>query len=137
MKQLLPKLTECLKDYHPYASRIPVDPFSSISPKIQDNDDSIISHQYLWPRVGQFLEPEDVIVTETGTANFGILDVPLPHGVKLISQILWGSIGWSVGATLGAAFAARDVGKKRVILFVGEGSLCVSRPLPRKLLTLP
>jgi len=28
-----------------------------------------------------------------------------------------------VGATLGAAFAAREVGKKRVILFVGEGSL--------------
>lgn len=137
MKQLLPKLTEILKDYHPYASKIPVDPFSSISPKIQDNDDSIITHQYLWPRVGQFLEPEDIIVTETGTANFGILDVPLPHGAKLINQILWGSIGWSVGATLGAAFAAREVGKKRVILFVGEGSLCVFRPLPLKLLTLP
>jgi len=137
MKQLLPKLTECLKGYHPHASKIPVDPFGSISPQTQDDDDPIISHRYLWPRVGQFLEPQDVIVTETGTANFGILDVPLPHGAKLISQILWGSIGWSVGATLGAAFAAREVGKKRVILFVGEGSLCVSRPLPRKLLMLP
>ncbi|KAL9711063.1 hypothetical protein Ac2012v2_005602 [Leucoagaricus gongylophorus] len=123
MKQLLPKLTERLQHWYPHVSGIPVDPFSSITPKGQDNDEPTISHGYLWPRVGQFFEPQDVIVTETGTANFGILDIPLPHGAKLISQILWGSIGWSVGATLGAAFAAREVGKKRVILFVGEGSL--------------
>jgi pyruvate decarboxylase len=36
------------------------------------------------------------------------------------------SIGYSVGATLGAALAARELpdgGERRVILFVGEGSL--------------
>ena len=32
-----------------------------------------------------------------GTSNFGILDVPLPTGAILVNQILWGSIGWSVG----------------------------------------
>ena len=32
-----------------------------------------------------------------GTSNFGIADVPLPEDSVLINQILWGSIGWSVG----------------------------------------
>ncbi len=79
--------------------------------------------------------------------SFGILDSKLPKGSTLISQgmapivffvcvgegelllrylhsciVLWGSIGWSVGACLGAALAAREQGR-RTILFVGEGSL--------------
>ena len=75
-----------------------------------------------------------------GTSNFGILDVPLPTGAILVNQILWGSIGWSVGKSfrllsfdsvfdinvgscLGAALAARDLGLPRVVLFVGDGSL--------------
>ena len=49
--------------------------------------------------------------------------MPLPPQSVLVSQILWGSIGWSVGSCLGAALAARDVGLNRVILFVGDGSL--------------
>lgn len=28
------------------------------------------------------------------------MDVPLPSDVTLVSQILWGSIGWSVGELL-------------------------------------
>jgi pyruvate decarboxylase len=37
-------------------------------------------------------------------------------------QMQYGSIGWSVGATLGYAQAAKD---KRVIAFVGDGSFQV------------
>ncbi len=40
-----------------------------------------------------------------------------------VSQILWGSIGWTVGSTLGAAYAAQDRDLGRTILFVGDGSL--------------
>lgn len=38
-------------------------------------------------------------------------------------QMQYGSIGWSVGATLGYAQAARD---KRVIACIGDGSFQVS-----------
>jgi pyruvate decarboxylase len=102
------------------ASKIQLPAFVNQVPK---EDGHVISHSWLWPRLGYFFQPKDVIVTETGTANFGILDVPLPGGATLVSQILWGSIGWSVGSCLGAALAARDVGMQRVILFVGDGSL--------------
>ncbi|CEJ62147.1 hypothetical protein PMG11_10655 [Penicillium brasilianum] len=42
----------------------------------------------------------------------------------LISQYLWGSIGYTVGACQGAAQAVRDCfgNQKRTILFIGDGS---------------
>ena len=41
-----------------------------------------------------------------------------------MAQILWGAIGWSVGACLGAALAAKETGEeRRTVLFVGDGSL--------------
>jgi TPP-dependent 2-oxoacid decarboxylase len=39
-------------------------------------------------------------------------------------QMQYGSIGWSVGATLGYAQAAKD---KRVISFIGDGSFQVPK----------
>jgi len=92
----------------------------------QKDSSSIITHEWLWPTMGTFFKPKDVIVTETGTSNFGILDSKFPEDVIAISQVLWGSIGYSVGAVLGAALAARELpdgAERRVILFVGEGSL--------------
>nr|GAT60368.1 pyruvate decarboxylase [Mycena chlorophos] len=117
MKELLPQLTSRLQ---PAKKLFPVPPFTAVLP--QENND-IISQAYFWPRVGQFFKPQDVIVAETGTSSFGVLDVPFPDKSVFLSQILWGSIGWTTGATLGAAFAAQDVGLGRTILFIGDGSL--------------
>ncbi|KAG6012419.1 hypothetical protein E4U43_007804 [Claviceps pusilla] len=92
---------------------------------IQNNHDGAptITQAWFWPRVGNFLRQDDIVVTETGTANFGIWDTKFPTGVTALSQILWGSIGWSVGACQGAALAAKDMGcDRRTILFVGDGS---------------
>lgn len=82
-----------------------------------------ITQAMLWPTVGEFFEENDIVVTETGTSNFGIWETKFPPGVTALSQVLWGSIGWSVGACQGAALAAVDAGgKRRTILFVGDGS---------------
>lgn len=78
-----------------------------------------------WPLWTSFFREGDVIVTETGTSNFGILDVRLPDGATLVSQVLYGSIGWATGATLGAAMAAQQQGR-RCILFTGDGSMWAS-----------
>lgn len=83
----------------------------------------IITQAMIWPAIGDFLQENDIVVTETGTANFGIWETKFPPGVTALSQVLWGSIGWSVGACQGAALAAVDAGgKRRTILFVGDGS---------------
>lgn len=94
--------------------------------KVTENEDksNIITQKWIWPTVGQkLLKENDIVITETGTANFGIWETKFPAGVTAISQVLWGSIGYSVGALQGACLAARDAGMdRRTILFVGDGS---------------
>ncbi|KAF4121555.1 pyruvate decarboxylase [Geosmithia morbida] len=95
---------------------------SNEASKYRDSSD-VITQAWLWPRVGEFLRENDVVVTETGTSSFGIWDTKFPPGVTCLTQVLWGSIGWSVGACQGAALAVKDLGAdRRTILFVGDGS---------------
>ncbi|CAJ2508582.1 Uu.00g136080.m01.CDS01 [Anthostomella pinea] len=85
---------------------------------------SPILQSWFWPHVNTFLKENDIVVTETGTANFGIWDTRFPPGVTALNQTLWGSIGWAVGACQGAALGAKDAEQdRRTILFEGDGSL--------------
>lgn len=105
--------------------KLPQQTIPEVINEVEKNDDGTqtITQGWFWPRVGEFMIEKDVIITETGTANFGIWDTKFPAGVTALSQVLWGSIGWSVGAAQGAALAAKDAGNgRRTILFVGDGS---------------
>lgn len=84
--------------------------------------ESTITHAWLWPKLGQWLQENDIVITETGTSNFGIWETRFPAGVTAISQVLWGSIGYATGSCQGAALAAKEKGIKRTILFTGDGS---------------
>lgn len=96
---------------------------NEIAKEDQDPKNQVITHAWLWPRVGQWLVPNDIVITETGTSSFGIWETRFPKGVTALSQVLWGSIGYSVGACQGAALAAKETGgDRRTILFVGDGS---------------
>src|SRR5579871_5490858 len=67
-----------------------------------------------------------IVADRSGTSGFGILEATFPEDVIGISQVLWGSIGYATGSTLGAALGARDLedcSNRRTILFTGEGSL--------------
>ncbi|KAL6452872.1 PDC11 Pyruvate decarboxylase [Candida maltosa Xu316] len=86
--------------------------------------DHIITQSWLWSNLGGWLREGDVIITETGTSSFGIVQTKFPKNAVGISQVLWGSIGYSVGSAAGAVIAAEEVDpSRRVILFVGDGSL--------------
>lgn len=51
-------------------------------------------------------------------------DAILPPNISYITQTFWSSIGYTVGACLGACVAAKELKKGgKVILLVGEGSL--------------
>lgn len=95
--------------------------------EVKADSKGVITQAWFWPRISKFLQDGDVIVTETGTSNFGIWDTRFPPNATALSQVLWGSIGWSVGATQGAALAVKDMQAetktpRRTILFVGDGS---------------
>ena len=97
---------------------------NAIPKDVQNSSDPTILHSWLWPRLGQWLEPNDVILTETGTSNFGIWETRFPKDVTAISQVLWGSIGYATGSCQGAALAVKELPKKfnRTILWTGDGS---------------
>ncbi|MDZ8183237.1 MAG: alpha-keto acid decarboxylase family protein [Nostoc sp. ChiSLP02] len=78
-----------------------------------------ITQEYFWRRFAHFLQEDDIIVAETGTCLFGASVVPLPKAATFIGQVLWGSIGYSVGSLLGCCVAAPQ---RRSILVVGDGS---------------
>lgn len=75
-------------------------------------------------RISTYLKPGDLIVTETGTAQFGFNMTTMPHGAKLWTQAVYGSIGYAAGAAIGGSIAAKEMGTyKRIVLITGEGSL--------------
>ncbi|MCJ1476826.1 Pyruvate decarboxylase 1 [Lambiella insularis] len=85
--------------------------------------EGVITHDYLWNKLSSWLKPNDILLTETGTAYLGVWDTVFPSYVTLISQILWSSIGYALPAAQGAAVAASEIDKtRRVILFEGDGS---------------
>lgn len=92
----------------------------------EDDTSATITQKWFWPRIGHFLKENDIVITETGTANFGIWETRFPANVTAISQVLWGSIGYATGSCQGAALAAKELGekgtKRRTILFTGDGS---------------
>jgi pyruvate decarboxylase len=73
-------------------------------------------------------KPGDIVIGESGTAQFGFSDAHFAPGVQYITQIYFGSIGYSVPAALGAAVAQAESESEsgrpgRIILVVGDGSL--------------
>lgn len=121
MRGVLQKLTSKVEP-----PKLTAAPSPAVENEVAANDDGsqTITQAWFWPRAGEYLQAGDVVVTETGTANFGIWETKFPAGVTALNQNLWGSIGWSVGACQGAALAARDAGlpDRRTLLFVGDGS---------------
>ncbi|KAL3487601.1 thiamine diphosphate-binding protein [Aspergillus germanicus] len=91
-----------------------------------------ITQSWIWKRIGTMARPGDIIIGESGTAQFGFSDATFAAGVRYITQIYFGSIGYSVPACFGAAVAQGEIhnegngegGRKgRTILVVGDGSL--------------
>ncbi|KAG7192351.1 Pyruvate decarboxylase 1 [Scheffersomyces spartinae] len=86
--------------------------------------DTPITQEWLWTRVSSWFREGDIVISETGTSAFGIVQSRFPDNTLGISQVLYGSIGFTTGATLGAVMAAQEIDpNKRVILFIGDGSL--------------
>jgi indolepyruvate decarboxylase len=78
-----------------------------------------LSQAWFWPRMTDFLREGDVVIAENGTSLSGVAGMALPAGVQVISQALWGAIGYSLPATFGSLIAAPQ---RRHILFIGDGS---------------
>ncbi|CAL9751837.1 unnamed protein product [Musa acuminata subsp. burmannicoides] len=77
----------------------------------------------LFKHIQRMLSENTAVIAETGDSWFNCQKLKLPEGCGYEFQMQYGSIGWSVGATLGYAQAAKD---KRVIACIGDGSFQVT-----------
>ncbi|VAH57590.1 unnamed protein product [Triticum turgidum subsp. durum] len=73
--------------------------------------------------IQKMLSGNSAVIAETGDSWFNCQKLKLPEGCGYECQLQYGSIGWSVGATMGYAQAAKD---KRVISLIGDGSFQVT-----------
>lgn len=72
-----------------------------------------------WDAVCASIQPRDIVAADAGTSFFAIWErkVAVPH--RLLTQVLWASIGYSLPAALGAACAAPQ---GRTLVFIGDGA---------------
>ena len=66
------------------------------------------------------LDSSSVVIAETGDSWFNCMKLKLPQHAKFEVQMQYGSIGWSVGATLGYELGSTQ--PCRVISLIGDGS---------------
>lgn len=88
----------------------PPDPVDPAGPLTQD---------HLWRAVASWTTSDTTVIAEQGTSFFGMCTEPLAGGARFIAQPLWGSIGYTLPALLGAQLADRT---RRGLLLIGDGS---------------
>src|SRR6202042_1130275 len=81
--------------------------------------DHPLTQQMLWDRLCEALTAGNVVLADQGTSFYGMANHRLPKGVTFIGQPLWGSIGYTLPAALGAGVAHPD---RRTVLLIGDGA---------------
>ncbi|MEP6487775.1 alpha-keto acid decarboxylase family protein [Microcoleus vaginatus GB2-A3] len=118
MRDFLPALSKKLQ--HREAISLDIKPAKDNSKaSYQVNADAPIKQERFWQRLTNFFKEDDIVVADIGVAYFGSLLVNFPKGTTFVGQLLWASIGYSLGAVLGCAIASPQ---RRSILFIGDGS---------------
>ncbi|MBF0807328.1 alpha-keto acid decarboxylase family protein [Rothia nasimurium] len=81
--------------------------------------DEALTQDVLWRVLSSNLDEKNTVVVDMGTSFFGMATRKFPRDSRFIGMPLWGSIGYSIPALLGAAMADTD---SRGVLMVGDGS---------------
>ncbi|VEU19340.1 DEKNAAC100355 [Brettanomyces naardenensis] len=104
--------------------RLPVVAKPNISAEIENIPSCTpISETDILELLKETLRDGDTLVVETGSLLYGMADVRLPDGCKMISQPFYLSIGMGLPCSFGASIAKRELGDKgRLILVEGDGA---------------
>ncbi|KAK1589308.1 hypothetical protein Q3G72_032619 [Acer saccharum] len=94
---------------------------NGVPPKCDPNEPLRVN--VLFQHIQKMLSGNTAVIAETGDSWFNCQKLDLPEGCGYEFQMQYGSIGWSVGATLGYAQSVPD---KRVIACIGDGSFQVT-----------
>jgi indolepyruvate decarboxylase len=76
-----------------------------------------ITFDLLFAAVADFVQ-DKLVIADTGLSLFAAASLPMSAQKAYVSQSVWMSIGYSLGASVGAAFASG----KRPVVFVGDAA---------------
>lgn len=85
-----------------------------------NSEEDSLTQETFWRQIQDFLQPGDVIITDTGTSFFGSAGLQLPEGASFVAQPIWAALGYSLPAVLGTALAAPG---RRQLVFIGDGAI--------------
>jgi indolepyruvate decarboxylase len=92
--------------------------FGAAMPAPSADGSAKLTQAAYWETLQGYLRPGDVLLTDNGT-SYAIFGFKLPPKCTVVASVIWGSIGYSVGALLGTLTAAPE---RRHLLFIGDGS---------------
>ncbi|MBF6329349.1 alpha-keto acid decarboxylase family protein [Nocardia transvalensis] len=107
-------LTEIAAEFAPNHISVAAEPGHE-----QPSADGPLTQAALWPMVAEALGDNNIVVADQGTAFFGLATLRMPSGITFLGQPLWGSIGYTLPAALGAGLACPD---RRPVLVIGDGA---------------
>lgn len=81
--------------------------------------EAALTAQQLFVRIQRLLTSRSAVIAETGDSWFNGIRMAMPSGSRFEIQMQYGSIGWSVGATLGYCIGSPD---RKVVACIGDGS---------------
>ncbi len=115
LREVLSGVTDVVKQVTSRATRN----FGAAMPAGAHPDGSVkLTQAAYWETIQGYLRPGDVLLTDNGT-SYAIFGFKLPPKCTVVASVIWGSIGYSVGALLGTLTAAPE---RRHLLFIGDGS---------------
>jgi TPP-dependent 2-oxoacid decarboxylase len=91
-------------------------------PLAQGDGSAKLTQAAYWQAIQGYLREGDVLFVDNGT-SYALFGLNFPPKCTFVGSVNWGSIGYSVGALLGALTAAPE---RRHVLFVGDGSFQVT-----------
>ncbi|KAF4415343.1 thiamine diphosphate-binding fold (THDP-binding) [Fusarium acutatum] len=93
-------------------------------PQLRSDRSGQLIQDFAWQRIGKFLQPDDIIITDCGRGQFGMFDATFPPQSRAITSTFCSAIGFSVRACLGACVAAPEMKHPGwVIVIIGDVSL--------------
>jgi len=118
----LKEVLEGVIDAVPRVSHRPVRHVAAVAAGTHTDASSKLTQAAYWRAMQGYLREGDVLFIDNGT-SYALFGLKFPPNCTFVGSVNWGSIGYSVGALLGALTAAPQ---RRHILFVGDGSFQVT-----------
>jgi len=114
----LKEVLRAVVDAAPQVTSRPARQHTAAAAGTQADGSANLTQAAYWEALQGYLRPGDVLFTDNGT-SYAIFGFRLTPDCTVVASVIWGSIGYSVGALLGTLTAAPE---RRHLLFVGDGS---------------